>query len=192
MADNTLWSKGLPLDAAIHRFTVGDDPWVDLALAPHDALGSAAHARMLARVGLLPEADMRALVAALRTLHDEARAGAFTIRPEQEDGHTALEAALVERVGEPGRRIHLGRSAERSGAAGPAAVAARGGAGARRPRGGAGRSLPGLRAGPRGRADARLHAHAPRHAEHLRHVGRRLRRGTARGAGGAARPVGPA
>lgn len=109
MAD-TLWSKGLPLDAAIHRFTVGDDPVVDLALAPHDALGSAAHARMLARVGLLPEADMRKLVAALRVLHDEARAGTFTIRPEQEDGHTALEAALVERVGEPGRRIHLGRS----------------------------------------------------------------------------------
>ncbi|WP_224365669.1 argininosuccinate lyase [Hyalangium versicolor] len=105
-----LWSKGLPLDAAIHRFTVGDDPQVDLALAPHDALGSAAHARMLARVGLLPEADMRALVAALRTLHDEARAGKFTIRPEQEDGHTALEAALVERVGDPGRRIHLARS----------------------------------------------------------------------------------
>ncbi|MFL5350277.1 MAG: argininosuccinate lyase [Hyalangium sp.] len=109
MAD-TLWSKGLPLDSAIHRFTVGDDPWVDLALAPHDALGSAAHARMLAHVGLLPEADMRKLVAALRALHDEARVGAFTIRPEQEDGHTALEAALVERVGEPGRRIHLGRS----------------------------------------------------------------------------------
>jgi argininosuccinate lyase len=110
VAEDRLWSKGLPLDAAIHRFTVGDDPQVDLALAPHDALGSAAHARMLARVGLLPEADMRALVAALRALHDEARAGAFAIRPEQEDGHTALEAALVERVGEPGRRIHLGRS----------------------------------------------------------------------------------
>ncbi|HYH95505.1 argininosuccinate lyase [Hyalangium sp.] len=110
MADDTLWSKGLALDTAIHLFTVGDDPRVDLALAPHDALGSAAHARMLAHVGLLPKADMRALVAALHALHDEARAGAFTIRPEQEDGHTALEAALVERVGEPGRRIHLGRS----------------------------------------------------------------------------------
>jgi argininosuccinate lyase len=53
---------------------------------------------------------MRKLVAALRALHDEARAGAFVIRPEQEDGHTALEAALVERVGDAGRRIHLGRS----------------------------------------------------------------------------------
>ncbi|MDC0709266.1 argininosuccinate lyase [Stigmatella sp. ncwal1] len=110
MAEETLWGKGLALDTIIHGFTVGDDPQVDLALAPHDALGSAAHARMLARVGLLSQADMQALVTALRSLHDEARAGAFTIRPEQEDGHTALEAALVERVGEPGRRIHLGRS----------------------------------------------------------------------------------
>jgi argininosuccinate lyase len=110
VAEDMLWAKGLPLDAVIHRFTVGDDPVVDLALVPHDALGSAAHARMLLRVGLMPEADMRALVAALRTLHDETRAGAFTIRPEQEDGHTALEAALVTRVGEAGRRIHLARS----------------------------------------------------------------------------------
>ncbi|MDY7230584.1 argininosuccinate lyase [Hyalangium rubrum] len=110
MAEDRLWAKGLPLDAAIHRFTVGEDPVVDLALVPHDALGSAAHARMLARVGLLPESDMRALVLALRTLHDEARAGTFTIRPEQEDGHTALEAALVGLVGEAGRRIHLARS----------------------------------------------------------------------------------
>ncbi|MFP2905065.1 argininosuccinate lyase [Pyxidicoccus sp. 3LFB2] len=109
MAD-TLWGKGTPLDAAIHRFTVGNDPVVDLALAPHDALGSAAHARMLAHVGLLRDDEAKVLVATLKALHDEARAGAFAIRPEQEDGHTALEAALVERAGEPGKRIHLGRS----------------------------------------------------------------------------------
>ncbi|NTX33121.1 argininosuccinate lyase [Myxococcus sp. CA051A] len=106
----TLWGKGAALDAVIHRFTVGDDPVVDLALTPHDALGSAAHARMLGKVGLLKPEESRALVGALKTLHDEARAGHFTIRPEQEDGHTALEAALVERVGEPGKRIHLARS----------------------------------------------------------------------------------
>nr|WP_211194058.1 argininosuccinate lyase [Pyxidicoccus fallax] len=105
-----MWGKGAPLDAVIHRFTVGDDPVVDLSLAPHDALGSAAHARMLAHVGLLRAEEARALVSALKALHDEARAGTFTIRPEQEDGHTALEAALVERVGEPGKRIHLARS----------------------------------------------------------------------------------
>ncbi|NOK19036.1 argininosuccinate lyase [Corallococcus carmarthensis] len=106
----TLWGKGQPLDAAIHAFTVGDDPVVDLSLVPHDALGSAAHARMLAHVGLLTPEAATSLVAALHALHDEARAGRFTIRPEQEDGHTALEAALVERTGEAGKRIHLARS----------------------------------------------------------------------------------
>ena len=109
MAD-TLWGKGLPLDAAVHRFTVGDDPVVDRQLLAHDALGSAAHARMLASVGLLSGADAVALVAALEALHGEALAGRIDILPEQEDGHTALEAALVARVGEAGKRIHLGRS----------------------------------------------------------------------------------
>jgi len=43
-----LWAKDLPLDEAIHRLTVGEDPQTDLALVAWDALGSAAHARMLA------------------------------------------------------------------------------------------------------------------------------------------------
>ena len=60
MADQ-LWAKDLPLDTLIHRFTVGDDPKTDLHLLVHDCDGSAAHARMLAWVGLLPVEDARAL-----------------------------------------------------------------------------------------------------------------------------------
>ncbi len=105
-----LWAKGLPLDEAIHRFTVGEDPQTDLVLVPFDALGSAAHARMLASVGLLDMADAKALVAELKTIRDLARAGTFTITLEQEDCHTAIEAHLTGRLGEAGRRIHLGRS----------------------------------------------------------------------------------
>jgi argininosuccinate lyase len=105
-----LWAKGLPLDAVIHRYTVGEDPLLDLALLPFDALGSAAHARMLGDVGLLPAADAAALVAALAELKALAGQGGITITPEQEDGHTALEHALVERLGEAGKRIHLARS----------------------------------------------------------------------------------
>lgn len=105
-----LWAKDLPLDTLIHRFTVGEDPLLDRRLVPADCLASAAHARMLARVGLLAEAEARALVDALRELYAEAEDGRFAIRPEQEDAHTALEHALIERVGEPGRKIHLARS----------------------------------------------------------------------------------
>jgi len=107
---NTLWDKSLPLDEVVHRFTVGDDPSTDLALVALDCVASAAHARTLAAAGLLGDADLAALLAALRAAHDQALAGRFTIDPTQEDCHTALEQWLTERVGDTGKRIHLGRS----------------------------------------------------------------------------------
>ncbi len=105
-----LWAKDLPLDAALHRFTVGQDPVTDLAILPWDVLGSAAHARTLAKGGYLSTADVASIVDALKTLHPLTLAGEVVIQPEQEDGHTALEAELTKRCGEAGKRIHLGRS----------------------------------------------------------------------------------
>jgi argininosuccinate lyase len=105
-----LWAKGMPLDQAIHRFTVGDDPELDVRLLVHDALGSAAHARMLAETGLMPKADATALVKALAGIARRARQGGLQITPEQEDAHTAIEALLTAELGDAGKRIHLGRS----------------------------------------------------------------------------------
>ena len=105
-----LWSKGLPLDEAVHRFTVGEDPDLDALLLPYDALGSAAHARMLAHVGLLPAKDADALVAKLTAIARRAREGAIHITPEQEDAHTVIEGLLTAELGDAGKRIHLGRS----------------------------------------------------------------------------------
>lgn len=105
-----LWSKGLPLDEAIHRFTVGDDPDLDTVLLAHDAEGSAAHARMLAHAGLLPTKDAEALVAKLAVIARRAREGGIRISPEQEDAHTVIEALLTAELGDAGKRIHLGRS----------------------------------------------------------------------------------
>ncbi len=105
-----LWAKGLPLDEVIHRFTVGEDPVTDLKLVPFDSMGSAAHAQMLASVGLLDIADAKALVAELNNIRTLAKSRAFNITAEQEDCHTAIEAHLTTKLGEAGRRIHLGRS----------------------------------------------------------------------------------
>jgi argininosuccinate lyase len=105
-----LWAKDLPLDVAIHRFTVGEDPDTDLALVPFDALGSAAHARMLAATGLLEPADATALVQGLKCIANLARQNAFPIPPHLEDSHTAIEADLTRSLGAVGQRIHLGRS----------------------------------------------------------------------------------
>jgi len=105
-----LWSKGLPLDEVMHRFTVGEDPQLDQRLLPFDALGSAAHALMLAQVGLLTAEDAAALVEQLGEISAQARRGQIHIRPEQEDCHTVIEALLTQVLGEAGKRLHLGRS----------------------------------------------------------------------------------
>ncbi|HKT31205.1 MAG TPA: lyase family protein, partial [Gammaproteobacteria bacterium] len=105
-----LWSKGLPLDEAVHRFTVGDDPALDQRLLPFDALGSAAHAHMLAHVGLLAQQDAAALVKQLARIAEQAHRGEIHIRPEQEDCHTAIETLLTQALGDAGKRLHLGRS----------------------------------------------------------------------------------
>ncbi|OYV77337.1 MAG: argininosuccinate lyase [Deltaproteobacteria bacterium 21-66-5] len=105
-----LWEKGLPLDEAIHRFTVGDDPELDKRLLSFDALGSAAHARMLGHAGLMPVKDAQALVDSLAVIVARAGCGELSISPAQEDCHTAIEMLLTEQLGDAGKRIHLGRS----------------------------------------------------------------------------------
>ncbi len=106
----TLWDKGEPLDALLHRFTVGDDPHWDLFLVPWDCAASAAHARTLERAGLLTPGESAALVAELARIAELSGRGAFRIPPELEDGHTAIEAHLTRTLGPAGEKIHTGRS----------------------------------------------------------------------------------
>ncbi|MBW1878898.1 MAG: argininosuccinate lyase [Deltaproteobacteria bacterium] len=106
-----LWdTAGTSVDGAILAFTVGDDPILDLELLPFDCIGSAAHAEMLAEIGVLTQAERDDLLDALREAFRGAKAGELEIRPEQEDCHTALEELLTATVGEAGRKIHTGRS----------------------------------------------------------------------------------
>lgn len=105
-----LWDKGGSLDEVVHRFTVGDDPVWDRHLVHWDCLGSAAHARTLGRAGLLAPGELDALLRGLAEIDALARAGQFDIPSELEDCHTAIEAALIERCGEVGAKVHAGRS----------------------------------------------------------------------------------
>ncbi len=102
-----LWDKGEPLSAAVARLTVGRDPELDLLLVPHDALASAAHATMLAEIGVLSAEEAEALCRELAAI---AADDDFTIASEEEDGHTAIENRLTARLGDAGKRIHTGRS----------------------------------------------------------------------------------
>jgi len=105
-----LWDKGQVVDDLIHRFTVGDDPTLDLRLVHADCLGSAAHARTLHRAGILTDAELCSLLKGLQDIDAAHRAGTFAIPTELEDCHTAIEAHLTKICGPAGEKIHTGRS----------------------------------------------------------------------------------
>jgi len=99
-----------PLTERIEQFTAGAAPILALELLPWDGLASKAHARMLAKVGLLSQEEAAALIAGLDGILALHRRGEFTISRADEDGHTAIENHLVQRCGEAGLKIHTGRS----------------------------------------------------------------------------------
>ena len=105
-----LWEKGLPLAERVLRYTAGEDHALDVRLVPYDVRGSITHAEMLAATGLISDADCKAICDGLRDLEDSFAAGEWSITLEDEDVHTALESHLTATIGEPGGRVHLGRS----------------------------------------------------------------------------------
>jgi argininosuccinate lyase len=105
-----LWDKGSPLDARVLRYTAGEDHALDNRLVEYDARASIAHAEMLNAQGLLPAADLEAIRRGLTEIAAEHAAGKWQVLLEHEDGQTALENLLTERIGEAGKRVHLGRS----------------------------------------------------------------------------------
>ena len=105
-----LWDKGKPLDQAVLEYTAGEDFALDERLVSYDIQASLAHAQSLHTAGLLSAADLATLTSALDEVAAAHEKGAWQITLQDEDGQTALEAQLTERVGPIGGRIHLGRS----------------------------------------------------------------------------------
>ena len=83
---------------------------VDYRLVGHDIRGSMAHAAMLRRVGLISDRDLRRIQRGLAGILKDIRSGRFIFDQRREDIHMAVEAALIERIGEPGRKLHTARS----------------------------------------------------------------------------------
>jgi argininosuccinate lyase len=101
------------------RFTGQTDPRVeaftesisfDQRLYRHDIAASQAHARMLAEVGLLTADEAERMVGALAEIGGEIDSGQFVFSSKLEDIHTHIEHALIERLGDLGRKLHTGRS----------------------------------------------------------------------------------
>lgn len=105
-----LWEKGIPVNQAIEKFTVGNDRELDIYLAPFDILGSMAHVTMLESVGLVEKQELPMLLSELRKLYSEAVTGRFTIEEGIEDVHSQVEYLLTKTLGDLGKKIHSGRS----------------------------------------------------------------------------------
>jgi argininosuccinate lyase len=82
----------------------------DRRLYRQDIRASQAHARMLAEVGLLTAAEAQAISAALDAIMGEIERGEFVFSVKLEDIHTHIERALIDRLGDTGRKLHAGRS----------------------------------------------------------------------------------
>src|SRR5437870_3020218 len=74
----------------------------DRRLYKHDIAGSIAHATMLAKVGLISDADRDAIIDGLKGIERDIEAENFTFDISNEDIHMVIEAELIKRIGEPG------------------------------------------------------------------------------------------
>jgi argininosuccinate lyase len=95
-------------DRRVERFT--ESVSFDHRLYAHDIAGSIAHAQMLAKVGLLTHVECEQICRTLEAIRGEIEAGKFPLRTELEDIHMHIEQALIERLGDVGRKLHTGRS----------------------------------------------------------------------------------
>jgi len=82
----------------------------DFRLAPQDIRGSLAHARMLARQGIIGDEDLAAIEGGLAQVREEVEQGRFEVHEQDEDVHMALERRLTELIGPAGGRLHTARS----------------------------------------------------------------------------------
>jgi len=105
-----LWSGRFegPLDPRIRAFTASLD--LDKRIALHDVRGSIAHARMLGRQKIIAPDESAKIVGALEKIAAEIGDGSFVWSAAAEDVHSAIEQALMERIGAIGGKLHTARS----------------------------------------------------------------------------------
>ena len=105
-----LWQKDKGSLKEVEKFTVGNDRELDIYLAPFDVLGSLAHTKMLASVGLLSKAELVVLEVALKEIYQQITKGNFTLDDGVEDIHSQVELMVTQKLGDIGKKIHSARS----------------------------------------------------------------------------------
>jgi argininosuccinate lyase len=96
------------MDKLVEVFTASIQ--FDKRLYRYDIEGSIAHAKMLARQKIISGSEEKSIVSGLEDILTDIEEGRFVFKPEDEDIHMAIEKTLIERIGEPGGKLHTGRS----------------------------------------------------------------------------------
>jgi len=105
-----LWGARFSSSPAEAVFNLSRSVDFDWRLAPYDLVSSLAHLRALGRAGVVTEEISKQLEEGIRSLLSDVIAGRFTPSDEDEDVHSALERALLERLGTVGGSLRAGRS----------------------------------------------------------------------------------
>ena len=105
-----LWQKDKAALQSVEKFTVGNDRELDIYLAPFDVLGSLAHTKMLASVGLLTNDELAVLEVELKNIYQIIQQGNFVLDEGVEDIHSQVELMLTQKLGDIGKKIHSARS----------------------------------------------------------------------------------
>lgn len=106
-----IWQKDKSLtNQLVNNFTVGKDLDFDDRLAKYDVLGSIAHCKMLAEVGLISNQESLQMLFVLNEILETIENNTFEIDSEAEDIHSQIESILIEKLGSTGKKIHTARS----------------------------------------------------------------------------------
>ncbi len=106
-----IWQKDdLATNILVSKFTVGKDLDFDERLAKYDVKGSMAHCKMLSETGIISAQESAQMISVLEDILNDINNGSFEIDKEAEDIHSQVEAILIEKLGDTGKKIHTARS----------------------------------------------------------------------------------
>ena len=92
----------------VHNFNASIS--FDQKFYKQDIAGSIAHVTQLGTVGIITSEEMKKIIEGLKSILADIESGKLEISEESEDIHSFVEANLIERIGEPGKKLHTGRS----------------------------------------------------------------------------------
>lgn len=105
-----LWQTTIDVNKLIEQYTAGDDILLDQKLVSFDVYGSLAHAKMLAKQGLIDNNDFKNIQDGLTDILDLYQNGKYKLNLSDEDVHTKIENDLTKKYPDSGAKLHTGRS----------------------------------------------------------------------------------